>query len=282
MIYNPQHIVLFHHFRRFLVAAAKEEIAAVPLKGAHLLTSVYPPDRDRGVMADVDFLVRPEHFKRAGELLRKLGFSFHERAYPGVSEFEEAYTLQVDETHQILFEVHRYLFEPIRFPIDHEALWARSVSSHFDGAPCRRLAPEDHFCHIAFHAAVHRLIPLERSLMDLELLIRNGNVDLEKVVVRAREWKVTRAVWLFIDLLRGQMPDLHPDSWADMLAPPFPVRTALRTLVQDGKVTRLIDIHHRLQAAVIWPVLFDSPAQVIRFVATHPLARQLAGQMKKG
>ncbi|MCP4680009.1 MAG: nucleotidyltransferase family protein [Deltaproteobacteria bacterium] len=282
MIYNPQYIVLFHHFRRFLELAAKEKIEAIPLKGTHLLTSVYPPDQDRGVMSDVDFLVRPEHFERAGELLRKLGFNRLERTSLEIPEFEEAYILQIDETRRIMFEVHRYIFEPIRFPIDHEALWARSAPSHFDGAPCRRLASEDHFVHIAFHAAVHRLIPLERSLMDLELLIRNGDIDLETVVARAQEWKVTRSVWLFIDLLRGQAPDLDLDSWSDRLAPPIPVRVALRMLVPDGKVTRLTNIHHRLQAAVIWPVIFESPIQVLRFVATHPLARRLAWKMKNG
>jgi hypothetical protein len=71
---NPQHIILFHHFRRLLEAAANEGIDVVPLKGAHLLTSVYPDDEDRGVMSDVDFLVRKQDWTRTLELMIELGF----------------------------------------------------------------------------------------------------------------------------------------------------------------------------------------------------------------
>ncbi|MCP4600035.1 MAG: nucleotidyltransferase family protein [Proteobacteria bacterium] len=279
MHFNPQYVVLFHHFRRFLTAAADVGIDVAPLKGAHLLTSIYPNDEDRGMLADVDFLVRPEHFEKAGELLEELGFYHGEEHFPEVSQHEAAYYFDIDDDRSIMFEVHCFLFDPIRFPIDHNGLWARSERSDFEGIPCRRLAPEDHFVHIAFHAGLHRLMILERTLRDIELLVRNGRLDLDAVVTRAREWKTTRVVWLILKLVDKACPDLGLGSFARRLAPALPIRTALGLLVPDGSTsTRLSGMHHRLQAGLLWMWIFDSPVQVARFVVTHPFARQVVAK----
>ncbi len=279
---NPQYIVLFHHFRRFLEAATGEGIEVIPLKGAHVLTSVYPADEDRGTMADVDFLVRHECFEKAGEILKGIGFYSGGRAYEGLAEHEESYYLDIDESRHIMFEVHQYLFEPIRFPIDHAGLWERSVESEFDGVRCRRLTPEDNFVHIAFHAALHRLLPLERSLRDLELLVRNGGLDFEMIAARAREWRVTRAVWLMLWLLDTQHSDLELEEPIRLLEPPLHARVVLQTLVPVGSEQTLLHaLDHRVQAALLWPWVFDSPIQVARLAATHPNLRHLATQIRQ-
>ena len=273
MACNPQHIILLHHFRRFLEKAHEAGIDAAPLKGAHLVSGVYPADVDRGMMADVDFLVRPEHFAGARRILEELGF-YREAKPPSHPTHEESLYLDITADRRIMFEVHEYLFHPARFPIDHEAIWRRSTASDFDGAPCRRLAPEDNYAHIAFHATVHRLMSLKRALADLEFMLRRGNVDPELVVERAREWRVTRAVWLLTRLLDADCPDLELAAMIGELAPPPPVGAALDFLVpRGGDRTRLSRLHHRAQAALLWPLVFDSPLQLARLVVNHPCVR---------
>jgi hypothetical protein len=266
---NVQHVVLFHHFRGFLEAAAKEGIDAAPLKGAHVVTSVYPEGEDRGVMADVDFLVRERDWERTLALLPRLGFA--PRAgwpgYPDEPEMHEAgFTLDLGGGRKILFEAHRFLVEPRRFFIDHEALWARSFPSDFEGVACRRLAPEDHVLFIAFHEAMHRLQNLGRAVRDLELLARAG-ADLDVVAARACSWRMRRIAWLFLSLLGEH-------GRAKSLAPPLPVRAAIRMLVPDARATRLGLLPDRLQAAALYPLLFDDVRMLGRYVAAHPALRR--------
>jgi hypothetical protein len=268
---NFQHVVLFHHFRLLLERAAKAGIDVAPIKGAHLVTSVYPPDEDRGMMADVDFLVRPAQWDAALRLVREEGFE------PRTGELREAqihevgFHIDVGAGRPALFEAHRFLLDPRRFPLDHQGIWLRSAASDFDGVPCRRLAGEDHVCFGAVHEVMHRLTGMPRTLRDLELLLDRGGADPMLVARIAREWRVTRIVWLFLDLLDRDHPDLGLATACAALAPPSPVRQALRRLVPDAEA-RLWNLGYRQRAAVLWPPLFDSPALLARYLAFHPSA----------
>jgi hypothetical protein len=278
---NPQHVILLHHLRRILEAAAERGIDIAPIKGAHLLTSVYGRDEDRGPMADVDFLIRPRDWDRAREMMVELGFAPRPmgRWLPDEPTSHEAgFNLDLADGRKILVEVHRYLFDPSRLPIDHDALWSRSVASTLDDAPCRRLAPEDHFVHLVLHATVHRLMQLERTVTDLELLLRRGGIDLQIVVARAHEWHARRATWLFLSLLAGRAPEFGCLEAGTQLAPSAPVRKVLRWVVPDASGHRFGHLHHRLQAAILWPLLFDSPLDVFRLVGGHPTLQLVLGR----
>jgi hypothetical protein len=281
--YAARYVLLFHHFRKILEAAAGEGIDVAPLKGAHLLAAVYPPGEAARPISDVDFLVRAADWGRALALLRRLGLRPRDVGYDETRMHEAGFYLdrEVDPGRgggggsgvSALFEVHRALFEPRRYPIDHEAIWRRSRPGELEGAPCRLLAAEDHLVHAALHAAVHRLAQLPSAIRDVEMLLRRGGARGETVVERAREWRATRAVWLVLDRLDARAPDLHlaPLARARELAPPWAVRAALRVLVpRDEPAPLLAGLHHRLRAAVLWPLLFDSPAALARFVSGHP------------
>lgn len=266
---NFQHVVLFHHFRLLLERAARAGIDVAPLKGAHLVTAVYPPGEDRGPMADVDFLVRPAHWEVAMELLRDLGFT--RRADPNRpatgAEFHEAgFVLDVGPARSILFEPHRQFAQPARHPIDYAAVWDRSSAGEFDGAPCRRLAPEDHLLHGVIHLFSHRFRGPARGLRDLELLVRLAGADLDLVVDRAREWECATAAWLALTLLHGLAPALGADRAASRIAPRIWKRAVLRMLVPDAGGFCFGDRGLRTDQAVLWPWLLDSAGQGIRFV----------------
>lgn len=268
---NPQHVVLFHHLRRFLERAAAAGIDAAPLKGAHLATAVYPPGEDRGPMADVDFLVRPAHWEAALGLMTDLGFRPRGGSLREAQPHEVGFLLDAGAAEPFLFEAHRFLLDPRRFPIDHEGIWLRSTAADFDGAPCRRLSAEDHLCFGAVHEAMHRLVNLPRTLRDVELLLGPGGAVPALAARIAREWRVTRMVWLILDLLERRRPGAGLGGAVAALAPPRPVRRALRRLVPDADA-RLLDLGYRQRAAVLWPLLFDSPALLARYLFFHPAA----------
>ena len=268
MNHNPQYIVLFHHFRLFVEAAAKEGIDVALLKGAHLLTSVYPEGEDRGMLADVDFLVREKDFEKTCALLQKEGFE--RRQVPGreisVSKAEDAgFYLRLSDDKRILFEVHRHLEQTARHPVNYKELWSRARISQFDGVPCMRLAAEDHFLHIAMHMMTDRFTEPQRSLRDLELLVREGEVDLSVVADRAKEWQCRRATYLALTLLKQKCTDLKLDSSIEDLAPPVIVRTVLGHLVPDESGFIFARAGLRKEQAILWPPLTDGLIPLMRY-----------------
>ena len=282
---NAQHIILLHHLRRLLRAAANQGIEVAPIKGAHLLTSVYDREKDRGPMADVDVLVRAADWDRARQMMIDLGFvprPVGRWLWPELTSHEAGFNLHLADGRNILVEVHRYLFDPARLPIDHDALWGRSAPSTLDDVPCRRLAAEDHFVHLVLHAAVHCLMQLDRTVNDLELLLRRGGVDLPTVVARAQEWRARLATWLFLSLLADRAPDLGCIEAGKALATSGTMRKLLRWVVPDVTGHRFRHLHHRVQAAILWPLLFDGPQDVLRLVAAHPTLQWLSGGARAG
>jgi hypothetical protein len=260
---NAQHIVLLHHFRRLLEAAHREGIAVAPLKGAHLITSVYPPHEDRGKMSDVDFLLRAGDWDRIEPLMATLGFFGPSRR----SRHEAAFHFALENGKTFLFEAHRYLFDPRRFEIDHDGLWRRAAQSTCEGQPCFRLAPEDHVCHIAFHSMIHRFNNLPRTVRDLELVLESSGPSVcERVLERATEWRTTRTAWLALERISRRRPELVDKRVLDSLAPPRPIRVAASLLIDDNEVSRLTGLSYRLQAALIWPLFFDQNSCLMRMV----------------
>ncbi len=265
---NPQHVILFHYFRNFLKLSNEHRIDVAPLKGAHLLTGVYPPDFDRGVLADVDFLVKPADFHAVGELLEGLGFRrirLHNREATAADFYETGYLLPIDDRRQILFEPHRQLIQPERHPIDLQALWDRSVASTFEAVPCRRLADDDHFLYAVIHETTHQFVDPGRTLDDLEMLLRYGGVSLEVVTGRARKWQCSRAVWLCLSLLHRRAPELEIAPFAPRIAPPKAVQSALRFLVPDEGGLRYADLSMRYRQALLWPWLLDGLKPALQF-----------------
>jgi hypothetical protein len=267
---NPQYVVLFHHFRGFLEAAGKAGLDAAPLKGAHLLTSVYPEDGDRGALSDVDFLVRDAQWERALGVAAELGWRRRPMPYDESKTHEVGFLADVAGERHALFEMHRYLFDPRRFSVDHDAIWSRSSPGLFEGAPCRRLAPEDHFTFLAFHALLHRFDGLERTLVDLERLLVGGPFDRDALVARAREWRVTRAVWAVLARLCERHPELDLGRHRDALAPSAVVRGAALRMIDLTANLGLAEHHYRVAAALLWPVLFDDPARLVRLIVNRP------------
>lgn len=273
---NPQHVILFHHFREFLAGAHDRGIDAAPLKGAHLIPRVYPPKEDRGFLADVDFLVRPSDWEAALQLLSDKGYVHRTIDKRPVSdrEFHEAgYSLRVAPGQYITLEPHRYLVQRERLPLDYDALWRRSVPSDFDGVPCRRLTNDDHFLHAIVHLMSHLFITPQRTLRDMTLLLTRGDVALERILPETRRWHIVRAAWLALVLLREVAPDQVSEEQIQTLAPPSAVQRYLRWLVPDPRGFRFPKMRLRAREALLWPALFDTPERFAAFTGSYAKLR---------
>jgi hypothetical protein len=268
---NHQYIILFHHFKNILKMANKKNIAIIPLKGAHLLTSVYSAKENRGFIGDVDFLVKPRDWQHMLALMEEYGFKPRSGPNNENNMHEKGFYFYMDNGARFLFEVHRYIFEPARFKIDHNGIWSRAYKSDFEGVPCYRMSDEDVFCHVAWHDAIHRLMSHKRTMRDLELILTQSGVDVNKIATRAVEWQCTKTVWLYLYLLNRQLPGIRNMEKAIRgIAPSFFSQAAIISLIGYGDKTRISAFNHRVQAAVLWPFLFDSKRLLIKMIANHP------------
>ena len=250
----------------------------IPLKGAHLISSVYPEGEDRGRLGDVDFLVRPESFGEVDALLIHQGFR-REVLEPYQTEKHEAsYVLDVGSQNLIAFEVHRALS---RFPLDQEGIWGRARPGVFDGVPCLYLSAEDTYVYLVLHELFHRFSGLSRTVRDLTMLLRYQSVDTVQVISRAREWRLTRAVWTLSRLVGQTDASLGLDEMLRELRPDALTRKVIEYLVPDEHATRLFKLHHRLQALLLWTWLLDRKTQLIRRAITHPYLQYLSERVAK-
>jgi hypothetical protein len=274
---NPAYVIYFDQFRRLLEAADDIGLDIAPLKGAHLLTAVYPPDEAHRGLGDIDFLVRPNDWDRTIDLLRRLGWQEPPQPRAKQRYHQRDFEREVAGLGTLHFELHRYVLEQYRFHIDHDALWARARRSSFDGAPCLRLAAEDHLVHVALHAATHGLTNLTKALRDFELLLHSDELEPDRLEDRAREWEATRVVWLFLVLLAdsGRGPEII--SLRRQLRPPWLVRRQLRRLVPDCEAQVLDGYHAPWRGPVLWPWLFDHPWHTAGYYVNRLRVRVLQG-----
>jgi len=269
-------------FRLFLERAHQEGIEVAPLKGAHVLTSVYGHIDQRPTISDIDFLVRDKDWAKTLELLEQMGFradtidtrpasmrQYHEACYyrdldgRGLGDADQPGAKP--QGGLIIFEPHRQLAPLARLPIDYEQLWQRSIASTLDGAVCRRLSAEDHALHAIVHLCSHMYIRPQKTLTDLDLLIRRAGVNLQIVLERAAEWKCRRATWLALDLLNQSSPDLGLTKYIRQVEPPWPIRYALSKMVKwpDGFIYPNLGL--RTRELMLWPLVFDGIVPFTRF-----------------
>jgi len=265
--HNFQHVILFHHFRRILERALDDKIEIAPLKGAHLVTSVYLDAAERGFMGDVDFLVPINKWDRVVSMMFKLGFTLETNS----SSHELGFNFDIDGGQHILIEPHCYIFDPERFYIDHDELWQRAYKSEFDGVECFRLSDEDHFCHLAFHSMLHRLTSFKRTCEDLKNIIKSREPEfIKKIIVRARQWNTTRVIWFFVKQISKDLQEYDLDETLKALQPNDITKNMIDLVFIAQRQSFFSSLHHRAQAAVIWAIMFDSPSLLAKMVLNHP------------
>ncbi len=107
--------------------------------------------------------------------------------------------------------------------IDNTAIWFRKEPLDKQDA-VYQLSAEDTVIHIAVHMTVNHQCGFWaiRSLMDLALTANKRTIDWDIVANRSKQWRVSNAVWLALQLLQqlfgvpeleGILKKLHPAYW---------------------------------------------------------------------
>lgn len=160
---------------------ANQEIRALPYKGPMLASSVY---RNLGLRmaGDLDFLVHPRDFARAGAALLSSGFRL------GVDCGWKYHLARPSDNLNV--DLHAALV-PRRYAcgIDFDALWQRSVRSEIAGTSLPDLCPEDLLLvlclNLAKDVAQRNFLPLIKICDVQELLGAAPELDWAALLTRA-------------------------------------------------------------------------------------------------
>ena len=230
---------------RVLGALDEAGVAAMPLKGAALIESVYP-DAALRVMRDLDILVRAGDAERAQAAVVDLGYrsGANLRGEEGSSEWmdEHHYHLPplIGPERLLAVELHRHLVppgDPARFDI--AGFWDRARPAA-TGTPHLVAAPEDLLTHVALHFSRNRLWRSEGALAqvtDVAWVLDRLPLDWDALVGRARDDGSAPSLFLGLyaarellgsEVPRSAMAGLRPASFRDVDGRRFLERRVLR------------------------------------------------------
>ena len=189
--------------REVQAALGAEGIGIIVLKGPHFACILYEDPRERRFQ-DLDLLVAPGHFLRAGEILRSKGF----RLVPGEKgrkvSWSHSYHWQYISPRGVLVELHRAWADHGRYGYDSEAVFARAVRFRIGKVEALGLGTEDLICFLCVHAAKSYMVIDVKHLVDLALAIEKMNPNWTRVSERISEVDVRSAAYGYLLAAREQ------------------------------------------------------------------------------
>ncbi|QYM77510.1 nucleotidyltransferase family protein [Horticoccus luteus] len=191
---------------RVATALATEGIPLIALKNSGIARGLFP-DLAGCPMGDIDVLVSPGDFRRAHEVMKRLGFELGNRSPFEMSDIEEAeqhggaeYTFELADGSTLWFELQwrpvagRWI-RPEQEP-EADELIANSVS--ITGTDVRLLGPEDNLLQVCLHTAKHTFVraPGFRLHTDVDRIARRCTIDWDQFCARVERIGVRTAVYL--------------------------------------------------------------------------------------
>jgi len=200
-------------------------VEAIVLKGMALATQVYPVAALRQC-GDIDVLVREEDLLRAEEVLLGLGYTIpgHDLPDEWFGQYHRHLAYVKDEG-RIELEVHWSLVpQHNTFCLPSSDLWARAQPFRIGGSETWALAPADLLLHLSSHATPWpdllwgQDIDL-RHLCDIAETIRAYSLDWDQLIVRARNYRGTRCLYVALHLARRMLQARVPHDVLETLQP---------------------------------------------------------------
>jgi hypothetical protein len=231
--------------RRLLHAFAESGIDAVPLKGPYLAQRMYGDVALRGC-CDLDVLVADADLARAEAMLEEMGFDAGE-----ADDYHRAWYLR--GTVRTTVELHFDVENRLAFNFDVASALARTEAGDFQGAACRRLAPEDELLFLCLHGVRHRYDRLS-LVLDLRLAFAALLREREGWHPRAEVRELDGLIALGLAMVRR-------------LDPEFDVRPGLRRL--GLRVTCAHAAHLEKVADGLWDELMTQTSEPLDWRAVH-------------
>jgi hypothetical protein len=262
-----------------LAALHRHGIDVIVLKGSHLGQLVYESSAVR-TMCDIDLLVRRESLTRSAQVLQGLGLVPQHQNVEMVDYARHHHLRPMARPGGIRVELHWNIAQPdAPFAVDLPGLWARAQPVELAGVPALVLAPEDLVLHLCLHVSFgHRFRFGLRGAWDVLEVARHhrDTLDWEVIVQRARQWGVSRYVYLTLRLVRELLgAEIPPAALAGLRPPGFAqevvgwAKTCVFTPEGEASVSPSMAelwTSRRLKGklAVLWRTLFPSRAAMVR------------------
>jgi len=225
-----------------LVALRQAGIEVVLLKGAALVFGAAYADPAWRGMGDCDLWIRPAQMPAAIRVLQTLGYRPRDNAYrpPALrlAEQQEIEMIRPGAPAQVM-DLHYRPFQgkwlTAVLPGVENELWRRRQPVMVGGVAVARLAAEDSVLHLAAHAAINHQMgrPGLRMLWDITTSLRAWPVDWERLLHRARAWRLRLPLYLVLrwaaefvaapvppDVLPALRPATHRWALLRRLLPP--------------------------------------------------------------
>lgn len=178
---------------QMLEAFEDQRLELILLKGAYLGLVIYGDPALRP-MSDVDILVREKDYDRAQEVLLAAGYVLAARdSAADIEDLNRAAVYSLRGNVTLLADLHRGLWSMDYYRIPEHIIWNNIVQGRFNSRRVHFLSPEMNFLHLAIHNLNH--IGLLRDWLDLALLIKQTDLDWDRLVSLARSSGVMRPLY---------------------------------------------------------------------------------------
>jgi hypothetical protein len=224
-------------------------VRAVALKGPLLAERIYPSASLRQ-SADLDVLVARDDLDRSIAALGTLGYFDGESEATRHFVWRQHYQLiMLHPDRAKMVELHFRALRAFGASLDAEDLLERAIAYEaHDGRTFRVLAPDDELLYLAVHAAKHFRLHL-KWLYDIALFVRShADLDVDRVVARAREAGVERGFVHVLDAVETYFGVTMARGREALVATRASSVAALRALDErvghDGPLSTLLAITH--------------------------------------
>src|SRR2546421_2242639 len=197
-----------------------EGVPVLAYKGPALAVSAYG-DLSLRRFVDLDIVVRARDVRRAGELLRSLGF----RLSDGLSESQEKFLLRRQHNIAYTRDAGRFIVELhwglasekfAELPVG-EDVWERAGTLAFGGDEVRCLSAEDLLLALCVHGAKHLWERLAGGCDVAELLNSRAGLDWGGVLRRAQDTHTERMLLLCLRLPNRPLGAALPESMREAI-----------------------------------------------------------------
>ncbi|TNE48643.1 MAG: hypothetical protein EP343_14615 [Deltaproteobacteria bacterium] len=208
----------------------EQNIPYLLYKGAAYSRLLYPKPHHR-FMTDLDFLVAPSEFERAGQCLVRLGYNlaFQDKSYA---------QLFVHPTHRSHVDLHSSPGHPSQIQVSFDTLYTNSLPTP-NGGRMGSLLDQTllHIFHLCKHAFLPGFVRLAGffELRELLLRLQEDDAALQK---RARQFGLLHALrtsqWMLAQLYPGALPR---DNNGNNMRIEYPLIAMLRSSFRNAETS---------------------------------------------
>jgi hypothetical protein len=203
-------------FRKVIPLLEQHQVPVIAIKGFSISTVVYANPYLRP-MADIDLLVPPASFQKAGQVLTDAGAVQKRNSGPessGDVSYDSTYIYAGEK-----IELHHHLMNPsFRDSLSRETIFENITTSHILGMQCRVLNPEMQLFYMLHHLNRHMDYKLARMiwLMDIHYFLRvySGKLYWQKIQTFVNECgndtDIYRGLHLCREFFNDDLPERIP------------------------------------------------------------------------